>query len=146
MTPLYGHSQTVAAFIAKLIPGCERGFGPCQAIGVLNDAGELVGGWVYYDYDPEAGVIQVSGAATDKRWLTRPVLKALFAYPWDDLGCQMIVTRQSVHNKAPRRMWGQAGGVEYIIPRLRGRNEDECLICVTDDAWKASKVGRLCRG
>ena len=139
MRPLYGHSRDVAEFVKNLIPGCERGFGPCTAIGVIDDDGRLIGGWVYYDYDPEAGVIQVSGAATDKRWLTRPVLRALFFYVWDQLGCQMIVTRQDPANKAVRRMWKAAGGVEYIIPRLRGRDKAECLICITDDAFRASK-------
>ena len=82
MTPLYGHSALVADFVAKLIPGCERGFGACTAIGVIDDDLKLVAGWVYHNWHPEAGVIEISGASVNRRWLTRHVLRALFAYPF----------------------------------------------------------------
>ena len=67
MTPLYGHSKAVAAFVSKMIPGCEGGFGSCTAIGFLDNGGKLIAGIVFHNWHPETGVIEISGAATTKR-------------------------------------------------------------------------------
>ena len=139
MTPFW--DARVAAWVARRIPGCERGFGECQALGVEHK-GEIVAGLVFHNWEPESGVIEISAAATDPRWMTRTVIRTALDYAFSQAGCQMVVARQAVTNLAPRKAWKALGAKEYIIPRLRGRNEAGSLITLTDDAWNASRFNR----
>ena len=142
MTPLYGHSAVVAEFVSRMIPGSGRGFGTCTAIGIIDDDGKLVAGLVYHNWYPETGVIEMSVAAINKRWITRTVLRAIFAYPFGQLDCQLVVFRVAPADKALRRILKAVGATEHVIPRLRGRNEAEVIITLADDAWKNSKFAR----
>ena len=125
----------IEEFVSLLIPGCERGFGSHTSMGVVRN-GELIAGILYHNYSPESGVIEISGAATDSRWLTRQTLRAMFSYPFDEVGCQMVVARHSEHNARLRRMWRAVGSSEFVIPRLKGRNEAMVVTTLTDDAWR----------
>ena len=60
---VYGHDEAVSRFVASLIPHCRRGFGPhIKTMGVV-EGGLLIAGIVYYNWDPEAGIIEIAGAA-----------------------------------------------------------------------------------
>jgi RimJ/RimL family protein N-acetyltransferase len=108
------------------------------AIGVA-DGGTIVGGFVYTDFDPDAGVIEIHGASAVKNWLTRPVLYGLFSYPFDQLGCQMVAMRISADDKPLRRMLMAYGFKALHIPRLFGRNADGYIMTLTDDDWRCNR-------
>lgn len=127
-------SDAVAAFVAGEL-GFTRGFGECKAIGFMDGTG-IVAGFVYHNWNPEAAVIEISGASTRRNWATKGVVRSIFAYPFDQLGCQMVVARHSVHNRRVRRIWRALGASEYVIPRLRGRNEAEAVATLTVEAWR----------
>ncbi|WP_077960835.1 GNAT family N-acetyltransferase [Ensifer adhaerens] len=128
-------NQTIADFVAGQIVGCERGFADFTTMGVLeNDA--LVAGVVFHNYAPEAGVIELSASSTSKRWLTRPVLKAMFGYPFDEVGCQMVVLRVSERNSGMIAIAERFGFSPHRIPRLRGRAEAEIIFTLTDNDWR----------
>lgn len=113
-----------------------RGFGgACHTMGVF-DGTELIGVMVYHNYDRKAGAIEVSGAADNPRWLTRKVLWDMFAYPFEQLDCQIVVMRVSPENRHLHRILTAYGFDCYTIPRLRGRHEDELIFTLTDDAWR----------
>ena len=139
MTPLYGHDELVAGFVCKLIKGMDRGFDNYKAIGFLDNQNRLVAGMVYHNWHPEAGVIEMSGAATTPKWLTKPVLNLIFDYPFRVCGCQMAVMNVSEHNKRLHRQLHAAGFKSHTIPRLRGRDEDGILFTLTDTDWYAGK-------
>lgn len=105
----------------------------------VEHGGELVAGLVFHNWEPETQIIEVSGAATNSRWMTRRVMRAALNYVFRDAGCQMLVARQALTNRRARRAWLAIGASEYVIPRLRGRNEDGSIITLTDDQWRASK-------
>lgn len=140
MLPFWGHDQAVAAWVARHIPGCERGFDTCRAMGVL-DGERLVAGMVYHNWEPEHGVVEISGAAITARWLTRPVLWQMFAYPFQGIGCQMVLMRVSERNeqwngRGLPRLLKAYGFDKHTIPRLYGRHEDGHVFSLTDDAWR----------
>lgn len=129
--------------------GFSRVWDHCKALGVF-DNGSLVAAVVYHNWEPESGVIEISAASTSKRWLTREVLHEIFAYPFDRLDYQMVVARVSPNNqtdtgRGATRIFRSYGFSEYRIPRLRGRNEDEIIFTLTDDAWR-SKLKESARG
>lgn len=131
-----GEAQLVAHWVAERIPGCERGFGPCAAMCIGNP---IIAGVVFHNYSPEGGVMEMSAAAESPRWLTRPVLRAMHAYIFEDAACQMAVLRVSERNKRMLRIGEAYGYTPFRIPRLRGRDEAEIILTLTDDQWKASR-------
>lgn len=131
----------VTGFVARHFPGGERGFGRASAIGYVLD-GELIGGTVFHNHDPEAGVIELTTAAISPRWLSPKVLHAIFAIPFERWGCQMVVLRVADDN---HRMVGIAqryGFAGYLIPRLGGRDRGVWIFTLTDDDWRKTKFER----
>lgn len=138
MKLVYGANEAVAAFVARLIDDCERAdFGDCTAIGVA-DAGRLVGGFVFHNYQPRAGVVEVSFAGTKKRWLTRGILHAAFSYVFDEVQCQLAVARTPASLAAALRIARAYGFAQVRVPRLFGRHEDGIISTLTAEAWRSN--------
>jgi RimJ/RimL family protein N-acetyltransferase len=138
MRLLFGHSDAVERFVAGLIPRCADGFGPCQAIGVINNDNLLVAGFVFHGWDPSAETMEFSGASITPKWMTRDILHKLFAYAFDEVGCQMVLTRNSAHNKRLHRQLNRYGFTRWDVPRLFGRAENGVFWTLTDDDWRAN--------
>lgn len=137
MRLVIGQDATVSRFVSSLIPFEAGEFGECVAVGVDRD-GELIGGFVFNNWSPEAAVIEVSFAGIDKRWLTRPALFAAFTYAFDQLGCQMVCSRTPVSLKCAARIARAYGFKQVTVPRLFGRNEDGILSTLTVEDWRAN--------
>lgn len=127
--------MTVQEFVAAHIPGCGRGFGPSSAIG-FEENGRLVAGVVYHNWSPETQVIELSFASSQRKWLTRERLRQILDYPFNQLGCRLIVARTSEHNARVRRICRQLGAQEHVIPLLRGPDEAEVILTLTAEAWR----------
>jgi RimJ/RimL family protein N-acetyltransferase len=138
MKLLFGHSDTVERFVAGLIPRCADGFGPCQAIGVIDNDGKLLAGWVWHGWDPSAETMEFSGASLTPHWMTQDILHKLFAYAFDEIGCQMVLTRNSEGNKRLHRQLARYGFTRWDVPRLFGRRENGVFWTLTDDDWRAN--------
>lgn len=134
------YGQEVAAFVADQL-GFDRGFSECSAIGFCND-GKLVAGFVYHNWVPENGVIEMSAASTTRRWINRARLFQIFAYPFDHIKCRMVVARHSEHNSTARRIWRSLGCSEYVIPELRSPTEAEVIATLTAETWRAGKFSQ----
>lgn len=115
------------------------------SMGVFDD-GELIAGTLYHNYYPDYGVVELSAASISKRWLTKPVINAIFFLPFERLGCQLVVLRVSERNKTMIGIARKFGFEEVYIPRLRGRDEGEFIFSLTDDAWASSKYNALSAG
>lgn len=138
MRPVYGHDDVVARLVARLIPDAVRGFGDnFTAIGV-DHGGELVGGFIFHNWSPEAGVIEISYAGTDRRWLTRRTLHAAFSYVFDGIGCQMAVARTPASLKHGVRIARAYGFKQVTVPRLFGRDEDGIVSTLTVEDWRVN--------
>jgi hypothetical protein len=137
---VYGQDQAVAQFTATLIPHCRRGFGACKAIGVVEH-GYLIAGFVYHNWDPEAEIIEISGAALPgHRWCTPMTLAHIYRYPFLQLDCQMIVQRVPAANE---RLLSQLSRLNYAFvpfPRLFGSDADGVICLLTVEAWAANKI------
>jgi RimJ/RimL family protein N-acetyltransferase len=130
-------NRSLAEWCAAQI-GLPRGFEPPYVtMGVFSEQ-ELIGVVVFNNWQPEAGVIEMHSAATSPRWLTRKVLKSMFGYVFDQLGCQNVVTRVSDRNTRLLRIFTAYGFDHVLIPRLRGRDEGERIFWLTDEAWRAN--------
>lgn len=103
------------------------------------DGKDLIAGTVYHNWYPDEGVVELSSFSTSKRWLTRPVIRAMFHMPFVRLGCQLVVLRVSERNKVMCNIARTFGFTEVFIPRLRGRDHGEFIFSYTDDQWKSSR-------
>lgn len=143
---VYGHDEAVARFVAQLIPHCQRGFGPnIKAIGVI-DGDHLIAGIIYHNWDPEAGIIEISGAALPgKAWLSRETLRRMFQYPFLECGCQMVCQRTPADNEVLLGVLARYGYTFIKFPRLFGRDRDGVICHLTYEAWAANKFNRRLR-
>lgn len=129
-------NKALSEWAAWKIFGARRSFGPCTTLGVFNDDAKLIGVMVYHNLEPDTGVIEISGAADDPRWLTPAVLWEMFSYPFGQLGCQAIVMRVPSGNRRLHRILTAYKFTCHTLPRLRGRDADENVFILTDDDWQ----------
>ncbi|MBB5051120.1 RimJ/RimL family protein N-acetyltransferase [Afipia massiliensis] len=134
-------NEAVGEFVSNVIYGEGGHFSSFCSLAVL-DGGDLIAGVLYHHFSRRDGVMEMSAASIDKRWLTRPVLKAMFTVPFELFGCQLAVLRVSEHNAPMLRIAKAYGFKEYVIPRLRGRSEAEHILTLADDDWRANRFDR----
>ena len=86
----------MAAWVAGRIPGLERGFGPCAAIGLEDEAGNAVAGFVFHDLQdwPDGATMQLSLASANPRWLRQKnrIAKAILFHPFYTQGVWKVWT------------------------------------------------------
>lgn len=140
MIGVYGDSNVVRWVAQQL--GQDGFVGNLMNAFGTYEGDTLLGGVVFHNYYPDAGVMEMSAAATDPRWLTRKMIRAMFGYIFDVIGCQMAVLRVSANNSVMLNIGKRFGFQSILIPRLRGRNEDEVILTYTDDQWRESRFNR----
>jgi hypothetical protein len=143
---VYGYDGVVGAFVARLIPHCQRGFGfNIKTIGVV-DGHELIAGIVYHNWEPEAGIIEISAAALPgEPWLSRETLRRMFGYPFLECKCQMVVQRIPADDERQQSMMARFGYMLIKVPRMYGRDRDGVLALLTVEDWAENKFNRRLR-
>lgn len=134
-------NEAIGDFVSERIYGEPGRFREYCSLAVI-DQGRVIAGVLYHHFHPACGVIEMSAGAIDKRWLTRPVLRNMFAVPFDVFGCQLAVLRVSEHNTVMLRIAKAYGFNEFVIPRLRGRGEAEHILTLSDDDWRANRFNK----
>jgi RimJ/RimL family protein N-acetyltransferase len=143
---LYGHDEEIVKFVAAFTrnAGGSNTVGPrsCKSIGIVDEDGRLIAGFIYFNYDNDAGVIELGLAAINRRWANRTVYRRLFEYPFIECGCQMLVARVRSDNEPVLSMLARLNFNLTLIPRMYGRDEDGVLCTLTDDQWLDSDVSK----
>lgn len=144
MTPYIAHHDlqpqlytALRKFLTKSIWGEQRPMSPGTIIGVEH-LGETVAAAMLHNYDPYAGVIEVSAASDDKRWLTRPVLWALFNEAFNVIGVQAVVARMDPKNESLCSIFSRYGFTGQLLPHMRGKGVPEMVMILGVDEWKAN--------
>jgi hypothetical protein len=141
---VYGQDEIVGDFVAAMIPHVgARGFGPAaKAIGVIDEDGKLIAGLVYHNYDPDAAIIEISGASVSRRWLTRGTIARMYQYPFVTCGCQMVYQRTPAENEY---LLGMLAAYDYsfvTVPRMFGRGKDGVICTLTVEDWQANRFNK----
>ena len=100
-----GLDELVAAWVSKQLPDAPD-FGKCTAIGVV-DGNRMIAGVVYNNY--HGHMIEASIAAIDPRWCKRTILRAIFSYPFKQLGVTRLQVTIAKRNKRARRFVERLG-------------------------------------
>ena len=137
-------NTAIKRWVSDIIwPGQGRELPDAVAMAVVK-GDKLSGAVVYHDWEPSAGLIEITGAALDRHWLSRPVLKEMFSYPFEMCQCQMVVMRVSADDRMRHlhRILTAYGFEAVRIKRMYGRNEDGFVWTLTDDAWRANRFNK----
>ena len=94
-----GYDEQVRDWVSKEL-GLEKiGGDMFAAIGIAED-GELISGALFHDY--REYMVEMSFASTSPTWCSRKTLKALFDYPFNQLGVTRINANCAKGNKKMR--------------------------------------------
>lgn len=124
-------------FLTERIWGDDRKMSLGTVMAVL-DEDTVKAVVLFHNYEPEAGVIEISGASDSRRWLSRPLLKEMFGYAFIQSKCQAVIARIDPENNQLARIFKAYGFTRHDIPRLRGRDKPESIFVLTDDTWAAN--------
>lgn len=84
-------AETIGRWVAARIPAMQGGtFGPCAAMGILNERQIPIAGVVFHEYLPGYRSISMSIAADSPKWLSRSIISGILSYPFGTLGVQRI--------------------------------------------------------
>lgn len=145
-TAYYGSDGTqqqnmiVGSFVNQIVFGKHDSITDHLSMGVHDSDGTLIAGTLYHNYYKEHGTVELTSGSFDKRWLTRPVIRAMFYMPFHLLDCQACVLRVSSKNAPMLKIARSFGFQEVVLPRLFGRDNDMHVFTMTDDMWAAHKV------
>ena len=113
ITTIVGRDQEVARWVLERLPDIAD-FGPCTAIGVARNQ-QPVAGVVYNNYhrglNGSGPMVEGTIVATDPRFLTRGVIRALLAYPFCQLGARRFQVTVAKRNKRARKFIERLGFV-----------------------------------
>ena len=86
-----GASQAIASWVAKRIPAMQGAtFGPCAAMGIVDERGNPIAGVVFHEYLPGYKSISISIAAENAKWLSKGIITGIMSYPFATLGVQRL--------------------------------------------------------
>jgi len=138
---LYGQDELVSRLVANL-QGAEHGRRNCKTIGVLDETGEFLGGAVFYNWNPEAGIIEISASAISPRWLSRRTLKRIGEFVFHECECQLLLVYLRADHERVLTLLAGLGFTFRLVPRLFGRDLDGVLCTLTDDEWFDGRISR----
>ena len=136
---VYNEDETISTFVAKL-QGAEKGPERCKTIGVLDDQGRFLGGIVFYNWNPDTRVIEMSAAAVNPSWLSRRTLNRIGDFVFHECGCQLLLVYVPENKVNVLRVLAAVGFSFTRIPRLFGRNADGVLCTLADDEWYDGRI------
>lgn len=107
-------------------------------MGVIDATGNMSAGVVFHDWNPERGLIEVSCAAVDRRWMTRRVVGEVMGYGFTV--ARVITTRTAESNRTVRRIWRALNATEYALAGLWGPDEAMMVYTMTPAQWRTSRL------
>ena len=117
-------NAAVGAFVSQQVFGHVGGIERFCSMAVLHD--------------DKAGVIELTSASIDKRWLTRRVIRAMMHMAFDMIGAQLAVLRVAETNTGMVEIARRFGFKGVLIPRLKGPTEGDWIFTLTVEDWRAS--------
>ena len=140
MRLVFGMDPIVSNWVAARVPHVGlRGFGPCVAIGIVDSNEQPIGGVVYNNYQPQYGSIDISCASITPRWLTKRMIRGIFAYPFDQLKVGRVTAVTPRKATSPRRFLEQFGfKLEGLVRRGFG-TDDAVVYGLLVEEWQKTR-------
>lgn len=135
MKLVYNRCEEVAKWVGYRLMKDSNAFIPCEAIGIERD-GKLIAGVIYNKYEPGL-LVEMSIASVDSSWCSRHNLRALFSYPFAQLGLRRVQALCSAKDE----------GVQMFLKRLGFKQEGvhRCAYHDGSDAVSFGMLGHECK-
>ena len=142
MMVLFGCSDLMAAWVRARIPFMDPdGFGPCQALGVVNGDGRIVGGVVFHGWNKHYRSMEVSCAADSAKWLSRRIITGILSYPFEQLGVNRLSSVTRPEDERTRHVLEALGFVCEGTGRGVFGDYDGVSYSLLSDDWRAGRFG-----
>ena len=107
---LFNHDDMVADWVKQRLPIQPKNgtFGPFRAIGVLV-GNTLCAGVVYNNLTDDMRDCHMTIAADNPKWCGRLILRALFDYPFNQLGVSRVTAMTNQKNKKAKDLLKRLG-------------------------------------
>jgi hypothetical protein len=138
---VYGQDEAISTLVAKL-QGAEHGRANCKTIGIVDEQGRFLAGVVFYNWNPETGIIEMSASALNPRWFSRRTLNRIGDFVFVECGCQLLLVHLRADNEHVLQVLAGVGFTFTRVPRLFGRDQDGVICTLSDDDWYAGKLSR----
>ena len=122
---LLADKERVGAWAAERIPGVDTWGDWYEAIGLEHD-GKIVAAAVYTDHIG-AGITMNVAIDCGGRWMTKEALRAVFRYPFRQLGCRRVTALIASRNAASRRITEKLGFHQEGVMRA-GLEDDDLIV------------------
>ena len=131
-------NEGAGRWASERIFGKPDGFAGYSTLTVLRNS-QPIAVVVFHNWQQDAGVIELS-AAGGSGWQSRRVINEVMSICFDAMECQMVVMRNSANDDATVSNSRRLGFTGTLLPRLRGRDEDEWLFTLTEEAWRSGRL------
>ena len=137
---LLDRKHEVAAWVLERLPNADRTHFDgrwFEGLGFLDAQERLCGGVIYYNF---TGEDIEAAAAGEGQWLTPLKVRAIFLYPFVQLGCERMTAWVAKSNNDSRRFVERLGFVMEGVKRRalpRGENEIMYGMLKRDCRWIA---------
>lgn len=126
---MFGHDETIAEWVARQAHKSAY-VPPFTAIGVIDEAGTLTGGFVFTTYTGEAVELSLAGGGCFSRGVWRGVLD----YVFNQLKCDRLSIHTRQDNKFVKKRAPRAGFFfEGVARRMYGRHDGLTFSLTRDD-------------
>lgn len=140
MRLVYGYDQIVSNWVAARIPNMGGlPFPPSTAIGVVDNNDQPIGGVVFTNHQPQYGSIDISCASITPRWLTKRLIRGIFAYPFGQLKVGRVTAITPRTATSSRRFLEQFGfKLEGLVRRGFG-TDDAVVYGLLAEEWQNTR-------
>ena len=128
-------------YAGQLIYGKPNDFGPSGTLGIYNNS-KLLGVVVFHGWQPDYGVIEISGAASSPAWLCKRSIREIMHICFEQHQCQQIVSRMATDNERAIKIYKFLGFESVLLPNMRGKEKHEWLMVLTKDQWKTHRLNK----
>jgi RimJ/RimL family protein N-acetyltransferase len=132
-------NAALSRYVANRIATTVEAFGPCGSLGVVRND-NVIAAVVFHNWVPDYGVIELSAAADDPRWLARKTIRQIMTICFDQHKCQQIYARIEADNRRACQIFDFLKFSKMVLPNMRGRGQDEALYMMTADEWGGHKL------
>lgn len=125
-------------FITLKVWGDNRDI-PGNTIAAVVIDGEIRAAVIFQNFDAHSGVMEITAASDDSRWMSRSVINDVFGYVFDQCECQAAVMRCDPEDERMSKIAQGLGFQRFDIPRLRGRHKAEAIYVLGDDEFRQGR-------
>lgn len=115
---IYGDDERIGQWIADHTGAGQLAVGSYTALGCEDDDGKLTGGALFTNHrnTPGGGDIEVAVYLSSPRDAQPHIIRRIFAYPFNQLGCVRVTAEIHMENS---RCWRLAEGIGFHLETIK---------------------------